>query len=246
MLMAVTGADLQPRLNGKPIQMWRSHIIREGEVLSFTGPKSGCRSYLALGGGISVTPLMESKSTNLSSGFGGFEGRALRKGDILASDSPRLHLKAEGKALDRKLIPTYGKNWVLRVLFGPQDDHFTKTGKTTFLNSSFNVTPHSDRTGIRLAGPVIRARAGMEESIISEGVVSGTIQIPGDGQPIIILGETVTGGYRKIATVIGADLPLLGQMKPGDQVNFEEVSMKEAYHAQSQVEEIIRRFKEGL
>jgi len=246
LLMAVTGADLQPRLNGKPIQMWRSHIIREGEVLSFTGPRRGCRSYLALGGGISVTPLMESKSTNLSSGFGGFEGRALRKGDILASDSPRLHLKAEGKALDRKLIPTYGKNWVLRVLFGPQDDHFTEKGKKTFLNSSFNVTPHSDRTGIRLAGPVIRTRAGMEESIISEGVVSGTIQIPGDGQPIIILGETVTGGYRKIATVIGADLPLLGQMKPGDQVNFKEVSMQEAYHTQSQVEEIIRRFKEGL
>ena len=246
LLIAVTGADLQPNLNGKPIHMWHSHIMKEGEVLSFTVPRSGCRAYLALGGGISVTPLMESKSTNLSSGFGGFKGRALRKSDILSSDSPQLHLRAEGKALDRKLIPAYGKSWVLRVLFGPQDDHFTKTGKTTFLNSSFNVTPHSDRTGIRLAGPVIRTRAGMEESIISEGVVSGTIQIPGDGQPIIILGETVTGGYRKIATVIGADLPLLGQMKPGDQVNFKEVSMQEAYHSQSQVEEIIRRFKEGL
>ena len=86
----------------------------------------------------------------------------------------------------------------------------------------------------------------MEESTISEGVVSGTIQIPGDGQPIIILGETVTGGYRKIATVISADLPLLGQMKPGDQVNFEGVSMKDAYHALGKLEGIIRRFKEGL
>ena len=246
LLIAVTGADLQPHLNRKPLQMWRSHIIREGEALSFTGPRSGCRAYLALGGGISVTPLMESKSTNLSSAFGGFEGRALRKGDILASDSPRLHLKAEGKALDRKFTPTYGKYWILRVLFGPQDDHFTEKAKKTFLNSSFNVTPHSDRTGIRLSGPVIRTRAGMEESIISEGVVSGTIQIPGDGQPIIILGETVTGGYRKIATVISADLPLLGQMKPGDQVNFEGVSMEDAYHALGKLEGIIKRFREGL
>jgi antagonist of KipI len=244
-LIAVTGADLQPHLNRKPLQMWRSHIMKEGEILSFTVPRNGCRAYLALGGGISVTPLMGSKSTNLSSGFGGFKGRALRKGDILASDSPRLHLKAEGKALDRKLTPIYGKNWLLRVLFGPQDDHFTEKGKKTFLNSSFNVTLHSDRTGIRLSGPVIRTRAGMEESIISEGVVSGTIQIPGDGQPIIILGETVTGGYRKIATVISADLPLLGQMKPGDQVNFEGVSMEDAYHALSEVEEMIRRFKES-
>ena len=245
LLVAVTGADLQPHLNREPLQMWCSHIMKEGEVLSFTVPRSGCRAYLALGGGISVTQLMESKSTNLSSGFGGFEGRALRKGDIVSSDSPRLHLRAEGKALDRKSIPTYGKNCALRVLFGPQDDHFTEKEKKTFLNSSFNVTPYSDRTGIRLAGPVIRTRAGMEESIISEGVVSGTIQIPGDGQPIIILGETVTGGYRKIATVISADLPLLGQIKPGDQVNFEEVSIQDAYHALSEVEEMIRRFKES-
>ncbi len=246
LLIAVTGADLQPHLNKKPLQMWRSHIMKEGELLSFTVPRSGCRAYLALGGGISVTPLMESKSTNLSSGFGGFEGRALRKGDILSTESPQLHLRAEGKALDRKLIPTYGKNWILRVLFGPQDDHFTEKGIKTFLNSSFNVTPHSDRTGLRLAGPVIRTRAGMEESIISEGVVSGAIQVPGDGQPIIILGEIVTGGYRKIATVITADLPFLGQMKPGDQVNFEEVSMEDAYHALGEVDGIIRRFKEGL
>ncbi len=244
LLIAVTGADLQPYLNGKSIQMWHSHIIRAKEILSFTGPKSGCRAYLALGGGISVTPLMESKSTNLSSGFGGFEGRALRKGDIVSSDSPQLHLRAEGKALDRDLIPTYGKNWVLRVLLGPQDDHFTKTGKTTFLNSSFNVTPHSDRTGIRLAGPAIRTRTGMEESIISEGVISGTIQIPGDGQPIIILSETVTGGYRKIATVISADLPLLGQVKPGDSINFQEVSMDEAYEAFRDMEGMIKKFKE--
>jgi allophanate hydrolase subunit 2 len=94
-----------------------------------------------------------------------------------------------------------------------------------------------------LAGPHIEAKRGLKGSIISEGVVPGTIQIPGDAQPIIILGETVTGGYRKIATVISADLPLLGQLKPGDRVSFSRVSMDEAYQAIREEEELINRFK---
>jgi antagonist of KipI len=245
LLIAVTGADLQPHLNGKPLQMWRSHILRKGDTLFFRGLKTGCRAYLALGGGISVPSVLRSKSTNLSTKFGGLKGKPLQKGDHLSSDSPHLHLKAGGRCFDPKWIPSYPKHWVLKTVFGPQDDHFPEEAKSLFQQSSFNVTLHSDRTGIRLAGPAIQRKSGMEESIISEGVVLGAIQVPGDGQPIIILGELVTGGYRKIATVISADLSLLGQMKPGDQVNFEGVSMEDAYHAHSEVEEMIRRFKES-
>ncbi len=244
--VAVTGGDLQPQLNGESLKMWCLHTIRKGDILSFKTPKSGFRSYLALGGGMSVPPVMGSKSTNLSSGFGGLKGRPLQKGDILLSDSPNLYLDRAEKEFDGKRIPEYPRDWDLRVLFGPQDGHFTKEVRNSFLNAVFKVTPKSDRTGIRLKGPSIQKIEGMEDSIISEGVISGTIQVPGDGQPIVILGETVTGGYRKIATVIRADIPLLGQVKPEDQVRFSEVSMGEALQAFREVEEIIVRFRKGF
>ena len=246
LLIAITGADLQPHLNRGPLQMWRSHIMKEGEVLSFTVPRSGCRAYLALGGGISVPSVLKSKSTNLSTKFGGLKGRPLQKGDLLSSDAPYDHLKAGGRCFDPKWIPSYPKHWVLKTVFGPQDDHFPEKAKRLFQKSSFNVTLHSDRTGIRLAGPAIQKKEGLAESIISEGMVSGAIQIPGDGQPIIILGELVTGGYRKIATVITADLPFLGQIKPGDRVKFKDVSLEDAYHAYIEAEGIIKKFREGL
>ena len=246
LVIAITGADLQPHLNEEPLKMWHSHFLRKADTLSFRGPRSGCRAYLALGGGISLSPIMESKSTTLFSRFGGLEGRALKGGAILSSDSPHLYLKARGRAVDQRWIPSYPKNWALRFAFGPQDDHFTEEGKRAFLHSSFEVTPQSDRTGVRLAGPVLQTKPGMEDSIISEGVISGTIQVPGDGQPIIILAETVTGGYRKIATVITADLPLLGQIKPGDTVHFQEVSVDEALQALREAEAIIERIRGGL
>jgi antagonist of KipI len=245
-VISITGADIQPHVNAAPLKMWCSHILRKGDTLFFRGPKSGCRAYLALGGGISVPSVLRSKSTNLSTKFGGLNGRPLQKGDLLSSHSPRLHKKTAGRSFDPKLIPCYPKTWVLKAVFGPQDDHFPEEAKNLFRRSSFKVTLNSDRTGIRLAGPAIQRKAGMEESIISEGVVTGTIQIPGDGQPIIILGELVTGGYRKIATVITADLPFLGQIKPGDGVKFKEVSLEEAFHALKEAEEIIRRFREAL
>jgi len=230
-IIAITGADLQPKVNETPLEMWCSHLLKKGDVLSFKGPKSGCRAYLAIGGGISVQNIMGSKSTNLAAQFGGLEGRPFKKGDTISSDSPARYLKAVGRSFDKALIPSYEKDQVLRVISGPQDDHFSTKAKEIFLGSPFQVTPQSDRTGIRLAGPRIETKKNLKESIISEGVVPGAVQIPGDAQPIIILGETVTGGYRKIATVISADLPLLGQLKPGDTVNFLKVSMDEAYQA---------------
>lgn len=246
LVIAVTGGDLHPHLDANPLRMWRSHVIRKGETLSFRGLHTGCRAYLALGGGIHVPPVLESKSTNLSSGFGGFEGRALRKGDILRSGSPEPFPEGKKKGLDPGLLPSYRSPWSLRVLLGPQDEDFKREGIRIFLETPFRVTPHCDRTGIRLAGPGVQRREEVEESIISEGVVPGAIQVPGDGQPIILLGETVTGGYRKIATVIAADLPFLGQLKPGDEVRFRVVSMEGALQALRQAEGAIAAFKESV
>jgi allophanate hydrolase subunit 2 len=132
------------------------------------------------------------------------------------------------------------------VIWGPQDDHFPNKSRDLFRSASYMMSPESDRTGIRLQGPVIQPKADIEESIISEGVVCGSIQIPGDGKPIVILGETVTGGYRKIATVISADLPLLGQIKPGDEIRFTAVSPEASLRALREMEDLIRRIEQSL
>jgi len=240
LVIAITGGDLQPYLNDAPSKMWRSLIIRKGDLLHFKAIKAGCRSYLAMRGGISLDSVLGSKSTNLISGFGGYLGRPLRKGDVLCSAPPFAHLNSKIKALDPNRIPVYAKEWVMRIIGGPQDADFTPESRAVLVESLFEVTPTSDRTGIRLSGPPIHKREGIDESIISEGVVPGSIQIPGDAQPIIILVETVTGGYRKIATVIGADIPLLGQMKPGDRVRFRVVSMEEALFALRETEQILK------
>lgn len=245
-VVAVTGGDLQARKGSEPLAMWRSHLVGEGETIVFSGPASGIRAYLAVAGGIQAAVVMGSRSTNLSSGFGGFEGRPLRKGDILAVEPVPDVVRFAGRGFTPAAVPAYASPWRLRVIWGPQDDHFSEAGKQTFVSAAFTVSPDSDRTGIRLKGPVVARRPALEESIISEGILSGAIQVPGDGQPIIILGETASGGYRKIATVISADLPLLGQITPGDEVAFEAVSMDEAVQALREMENRIDRFKRSL
>jgi len=245
LVVALCGGDLQPYLNDKPLDMWRSQMVRKGDTLFLKAPRTGCRAYLAIGGGISLKPVLASKSTNLASKFGGHEGRALRKGDRLFSAAPEQHFQNAGKIFAPHGRPSYTGNWDLRVLLGPQDQDFPGESKRLFLDSPFTVSTQSDRTGIRLSGPALHRKRDLGDSIISEGIVPGAIQVPGDGQPIILLVETVTGGYRKMATVISADLPLLGQIKPGEQVGFQEVSMAEARTAIQERENHIHRLKKN-
>ncbi|OQY46994.1 MAG: hypothetical protein B6240_06445 [Desulfobacteraceae bacterium 4572_87] len=209
--VAITGADIQPRINHMPARMWTSLVLRKGDRLSFKGSRNGLRAYLSIGGGISATQVLGSRSTNLGARFGGFSGRPLMKGDILSTHTPHLHLKTEGAALPVHSIPVHPPEITLRIMFGPHDHHFDSEMPDVFQQTPYRVTEQLDRTGIRLLGASINEKPGLKKSIISEGVVSGAIQIPGDGQPIIILSETVSGGYRKIATVISADLHRLGK-----------------------------------
>ncbi|MFZ0241115.1 MAG: biotin-dependent carboxyltransferase family protein [Desulfobacterales bacterium] len=245
-VVAVTGADLGWHKNDRPLGIWQSHRLHQGDTLAFRDLNAGCRAYLSLGGGWDVPEVMGSKSTNLSSGFGGFKGRPLQQGDILRSSSPQYYLEAAGRRFDLNAVPAYRGYWELRVVLGPQDDHFNFATQDRFLNTDFRVSPHSDRTGIRLLGNRLAAAEGLAESILSEAVVAGTIQVPGDGQPIILLGETVSGGYRKIATVITADLHLIGQVLPGDRLRFNAVTMREARQALWRLEETIGRFRDSL
>jgi biotin-dependent carboxylase-like uncharacterized protein len=243
-VIAITGGDLSPTLNGEPLEMWRTHVLVEGDIINFKKLRRGCRAYLAASGGLILPQVMGSRSTYLSGKFGGLDGRALRKGDILYTPDIRSPLSQLGIRFPGDWIPQFDKEAVLKVIPGPQDHHFTERGLQALSSSLYRVTPQCDRMGVRLDGPKIERRSDVDESIISEGLIAGAIQVPGDGKPIIILTELVTGGYTKIATVITTDLPKVAQLKPGDQVRFVPVSIEEAHHILREQEEQLLRFKD--
>jgi antagonist of KipI len=225
-VMAVTGADLGAHLDGSPIATWQSHRVRAGSVLSFGGARSGLRAYVAVAGGIEVPVVLGSRSTFTRSGFGGFEGRALRAGDLLPiGGAPQFETRT--RRLRLASVPAVGRVHRLRVIMGPQDEAFTQEGIATFLSAGYSVTPQSDRVGCRLAGPRVAHRTGAD--IVSDGTAFGTVQVTGDGVPIVLLADRgTTGGYAKIATIISADLGCVAQAAPGDRVRFVRVDPAEA------------------
>ena len=242
-VISITGGDLCPTLNGEPLAMGRTHLLVEGDVIRFKKVRAGCRAYLAVTGGFVVPRIMGSSSTYLSGNFGGLEGRKLRRGDVLYTLDVSPSLNRLGLQFPIDWISFPEKEVSLRVIPGPQDHHFTEEGFRTFCSSPYHVTPECDRMGVRLEGPKIERRPDVEESIISEGLVAGAIQVPGNGKPIIILTEMVTGGYTKIATIISTDLPRVAQLKPGDQVRFMPISIEGAHNLLREQEEKLKRFK---
>ncbi len=244
--IAITGGNLTPMLNGETLEMWKSHLLIEGDIIAFKKVCSGCRAYLSIGGGFIVPEVMGSRSTYLSGKFGGLEGRPLKKGDILYKNSSWLPLNQLGVRFPDEWIPTFRKETFLRTILGPQEDHFTPKGLQTFFSSTYEVSTQSDRIGVRLNGPRIERKADVEESIISEGLLSGAIQVPGNGMPIIILNELVTGGYTKIATIISTDLTKVAQLKPGDRVRFQPISIEEAHQLLKNVEACYEVFSNAM
>lgn len=228
-VIAVTGADLGPTLDGVPVENYRALRVQAGQTLRFTGPKCGCRAYLAVSGGLDVPEVMGSRSTYMKAKIGGWHGRKLEKGDVLPLRAPG----TEPKALEnRALAPEFrGRSeYTLRVVMGPQDDAFTPGGVSAFLSGVYTVTPEFDRMGCRMEGPEIEHNGSAD--ILSDGIAFGAVQVPDSGQPIVMLADRqTTGGYTKIANVISADFRLLGQLKSGDRVRFEKVSLSAAQEA---------------
>jgi antagonist of KipI len=245
-VIAVTGGDLLPALNGESLEMWRSRRLAEGDILAFKGVRTGCRAYLAVSGGIAVPEIMGSRSTFLSVKFGGLEGRSLQKGDTLYIDDLPAPMARIGISFPSDWVPALDKEVTLRVVPGPQDYYFTEQGFHTFQSSFYRVTAKSDRMGMRLEGPKIERRSDLEESIISESLIPGAIQVPGDGKPMIILNELITGGYTKIATIISIDLPKVAQLIPGDRVRFDPISVEGAHDLLREQEGRLKNFKESL
>ena len=242
-VVAITGADLSPMLNNSSLPMWEAVMVRHGDNISFPKPKRGCRSYLAVADGIDVPRVMGSSSTYVKSHLGGLEGRPLRAGDRLKSGkaSPRI---LEGK-LPSQYIPEYQNQSELRVILGPQDDHFTEKGIHTFLHSEYTISTEADRVGYRLHGPCVEHKAGAD--IISDGIPLGAVQVPGNGLPIVLLADRqTTGGYTKIATVITVDIPKLAQAKPGDKVRFIQITEEEAHRALKKYEQTIYTLKHWI
>jgi biotin-dependent carboxylase-like uncharacterized protein len=204
-------------------------FVRKGWTIEFGKRKAGCRAYLAAAGGIDVSPVLGSRSTYLSGGFGGFEGRALRQGDLIALGQASFHLASvAGRSFPTTLIPNYSDAPEIHVVLGPQDDYFTDEGVATFLSGEYSVDPTSDRMGYRLKGPDITHKEAT--GIISDGISLGAVQVPPDRQPIVMMADRQTiGGYPKIAAVISADIPLLAQCLPGQStVRFKAVGVDDA------------------
>lgn len=228
--VAITGGNCDATLNGTKIELWQSYLVNRGDILKMGICRSGLRNYLAFAGGIDVPIIMNSKSTNLKAKVGGFNGRKLMTGDILSVGVGSLEAPL---TLNKHYIPTYSKDIKVGVILGQQDDHFTEAGIKTFLNETYTVTQESDRMGIRLSsvsGATIEHKNGAD--IISDGITFGAIQVPGSGQPIVMMADRqTTGGYTKIGNVISSDLAKLAQATPGTKVKFVEYTLEQAVQA---------------
>ena len=220
---ALTGAEMEAKLDGVPQERYKSFTVEAGQTLVLGFAKTGLRGYLAVQGGIEVPKVLGSRSTDIKSHLGGLEGRALKNGDELeVGEGDGMH-----PIYTSLPVPDYPEEVVVRAILGPQDDYFTEKGNETFFKTSYAVTPQSDRMGIRLEGAAIENKAGVD--IVSDGITFGSVQIPANGMPIVLMADHQTaGGYAKIATVVSADLPKLAQLKPGQRVSFRQCSVLEA------------------
>ena len=243
MLLAITGGDLLPKIDGKSVPMWRPVYVKKGSTLEFGCCMSGCRSYLAVASGFDILPVMDSKSTYLRAGIGGFRGRGLTVGDVLLvkdlqeQSLPLLERLSKKTGLNSFVstawyvgsnhIPKNQQHITIRIMKGSQFDHFAVDSRQKLLSSPFQVTAQSDRMGYRLSGPTIKLKKPLE--MISEAVALGTLQVPPDGNPIILLADRQSvGGYPKIAQVAMVDIPTVAQTKPGGKFCFTEISAEQA------------------
>lgn len=218
--VALAGADLGARLNGAPVTPGEPLRVRQDDEIAFHEPSRGQWAYLAVAGGLDVPEVFGSRSTYARGGLPGLAGRRLRAGDVLG--------RGEGPTSPRRIQPHEAARCPerIRAVLGPQLDAFTVEAAAALLGQPFEVTARRDRSGMRLRGPELRHSGSPE--ILSDGVLPGAIQVPADGQPIVILADgPTTGGYPKIAHVVTADLDRLAQAPPGTAVRFEAVTADE-------------------
>lgn len=258
-LIAITGGEIPPKINGKTFSMYETISVNAGDILSFDYLKSGARVYLSVSGGFDVPKVMGSRSTYTRSAIGGVEGRTLKANDILHfGDSKREHVK-EGTKLPATFIPAFSDYYELRMVEGLYSHRIKQESIDLFYKTVWTVTPEANRVGYRLQGERLEFidrkqpyGAGSNLSnVVDTGYPIGSIQIPDGVEPIILLDDAVTsGGYATIGTVISSDLNILAQAKTHDKIKFISVTMEEALLARNdfkakikQIEEIIHHYE---
>jgi biotin-dependent carboxylase-like uncharacterized protein len=237
-VIALCGADLSARIGEAAVPLGRALAVRAGARLDFGKRVHGMRVYLAVRGGFAVPLVMDSRSTYLRGAFGGFQGRALRKGDVLPVGGPQITPGERARLGERDFVELHppgvagapqGPRDAVRLRFipGPQWDWFSEPARAEFVAAEFRISPQSDRMGCRLEGPALERAQGQE--MISEGVTFGTVQIPPDGRAIVLMADRqTTGGYPAIGNVASVDLPLLAQLAPQQALRFEPIALEEA------------------
>ena len=254
-IVAWCGGGFDVRLGSTSVAAGHAALVRSGQELMFNQPKVGCRCWLGISGEIDVPIVLGSRSTDLRTNFGGFDGRALRDGDEIALGKNSKHAQSLVDLLREQRISSWSPphDWsspaqrepILRVMRGSDWNRFNDVTIQRFTNEVFIVSPDSDRMGVRLEG--IELKRNHDIDLISEAVVPGTIQVPPGGKPIVLLGDCQTiGGYPKIAHVISVDLPIAAQLRVGDRVRFHEVSLTEAHQLLAERERDLAEFRVGI
>lgn len=259
-LISICGGDLSPHIDGCLVPLWRPVLVRSGSILQFGAPKLGCRLYIAVAGGIDVPKVMGSRSTYIRGEFGGLEGRNVKEGDRLfigkvselachfmrqLAGGEKKGFSAAKWGLLSTLLPAYSSEAIARIIRGPQFEWFTERAQEELFTRSFHITTSSDRMGYRLGGGNLELQEVAE--LFSGAVSIGTIQVPPEGNPIVLMADCqTTGGYPNIGYVVSVDIPILAQLKPGDFVKFQEISLEQAHMLMLAQEELLKLATIGI
>lgn len=223
--MAVTGADMPLTINGYKKELWRSYHVKSGDVVELGFAAQGLRSYLAVADGFTIPASFGSTATVCREGIGGLTGEKLKAGDVLPCVS---QIRKQNLVLAESLKPQYSNEVVLHTVPSYQQQHFSSHQQRLFFSSEYTVSKSFDRMGYRLSGQKISCDI---DGILSEGICHGAVQVPADGQPIVLLNDRQTiGGYPKVGAVSSVDTAKLGQLKQGGKVRFEPISMEQAHN----------------
>lgn len=256
-VVAVTGAPVEVKVNGETRPQWTRLQLKAGEELSFGVIQGGTRYYIAVQGGIDVPEVLGSRSTYLLGAIGGFQGRKLQAGDLVPVGSPRAAADTlpDVDSVPEAFRPVFAKEQSVRIVLGLYDHRLTDAGLESLLTGEWTVTPVADRMGLRYSGPGVEWKereqpfgAGSDPSnIVDAGYAVGSIQIPGGTQPIILHRDAVSGGgYAMVATVISADMDLVARAAPGTATRFVAVSQDEALVARKELAELKTKAREAL
>lgn len=250
--IAIYGADMRPRIAETALPLGRPVDVAAGAVLSFGVAISGWRAYLAVAGGFELPRLLGGYGAYPAAGLPGLAGRRLEAGDVLPirtvceyKGPPEVGFQAPRWSVPRLTVPVKDEALIVRVVAGPEFDRLTHASQQMLFQEPYIIGSESNRMGYRLKGPVLQCDGAGE--MISEGVTFGTVQLPGSGEPIILMADRqTTGGYPRILQVIGADLPLLAQAGPGMRIMFQRVSISEAVHALGTQQQELRMLQAAI